>query len=669
MEEVIHLLVIDVSTSGCEAVLNIFRDQHLLVKHQQATNAQNTFEALRSQRWDAIIIDCKMLDLAGLSIYGISQQCFENTPVILTGDNISDDLAVKSIKAGASHCLNKNRLECLLPIVKRGGKARQANKQLDRSPSELKELISAAEKSRHEFYLINAQNLKLTYSNSQAKQSLGYTSQELHDLKLNQLYPDHTEESLKRLIRPLLDGSRSKISVCTWQKRKSGNLYPVELQLQTANDHTSIVSIICSDLTDRREEVGILNQQRERADRYARINKEQTEMIANVNHDLRTCLNSIILLSKNLASENSGLDTKQLDYANTIQQSSTDLLELVDEVLDLSKIQSTKKSMQTESIDTQNVCQKLEKKFAPIARDNNISFSYAILDNSCETINTNRICIERILKNVLSNAFKFTQKGSVTINIYSPSNAELQDLNIDGDNIAFQIQDTGIGIAEEKQDLIFQRFQQAEDSTQKEYGGSGLGLAICQDLTRQLGGTMRVQSTPGQGSTFTVYLPQKEPSQGQQSSKAPTLKTNIESEAKEYPLDGTVLLVDDCQMHNMALQEFLSYKIPNCISVSTAKEAYQVIDKHFIDCLVLDMSLDNTNGHEIMTYLKTQKEYESIPIIIYTGKNLSATEKEKLSQYADSIINKSVGSYKVLQGKILSILSKSAIKTEPSLLP
>ena len=658
MGEMIHLLIINKSSDNCETILNIFQEAEILAEYQQATTAKGALKALRSHEWNAVIVDSQMLDLSDLSISAISKLCPQHSPLILTGDKISEDLAVRSIRDGADHCLTQNRLRCLVPIVKRKLTPSQPGGLSD-PPNERDELQSADENCQHEHYLIDAQNLKLIYGNSRAKQNLGYPTQELYELTLNKLYPDHTVHSLQKLIRPLLDGERSEISVCTWQKRKNGTLYPVELHLQSATHNASILSVSGTDLTDRKEEIDVLTQQRARADRYARKSQEQTRLMANVSHDLRTCLNSIILLSKNLTAQDSELAPKQLDYARNIHQSSTDLLTFVDEVLDLSKIQSAQKELPSEPVDIQAVCQKMENIFSPIAYENDLSFSYAIQDEGITTIQTNQLCIERILKNFLSNAFKFTQKGSVAIEIYAPGNTELEQHDIADPHIAFRVKDTGIGIPEEKQRLIFQRFQQAETTTQEAYGGSGLGLAICQDLTQKIGGTLHLQSAPGQGSTFTLYLPKKGPGQNQATGNGSTLKNHSESEIKESPPEGTVLLVDDCQMHNMALQEFLSYKIPNCISVSTAEETYQVIEKHFIDCLVLDMSLHDTDGYEIMTFLKTQKEYESIPIIIYTGKNLCDTEEKKLLQYADSVINKSVGSYNVLQNEILAILSEN----------
>src|SRR5699024_1008234 len=284
---------------------------------------------------------------------------------------------------------------------------------------------------------------------------------------------------------------------------------------------SDLLAASCSDLSHRREEVKNHNQQKKRAERSARLSKQQGKLAANINHDLRTGLNSISLLSKALNKQESGLNDKQQAYVDNIHHTSIDLLELVDEALALARIQPAKTALSFKEINIPKVCQRLESLFSPIARENSLSFSYNTSDECPETITTNALCLQRILKNLISNAFKFTEEGSVTLNIYSPADTEPDRPGIDGNNnIAFQIQDTGIGIPEEKQNLIFQRFQQAETSVRDGYRGLGLGLAICQDLTQQLGGTLQVQSTPGQGSSFTLYLPQEKATSDVQDVKA-----------------------------------------------------------------------------------------------------------------------------------------------------
>ena len=657
MEEMIHLLIINKSSSSFEAILDIFREAEMRAECRQATTAKDASKALQSREWNAVVVDSQMLNLSNLSIAAISQLCPPYCPLILTGNEISEELAVKSMKSGANHCLTTNRLRCLVPIVKRNFKLTQPQ-NLPEQPSELDGLISAGHNCRHEHYLIDSQSLKILYGNPQAKKNLGYPTQTLYELTLDELYPHHTTTSLQKLIRPLLNGDRPEITACMWQKRKDGTPYPVELRLQLANHEASVFSVDCLDLTARKEEVDILNQERARADRHARKSQEQNRLIANVSHDLRTCLNSIILLSKNLTAQDSGLASKQREHAKTIHQTSTDLLALVDDILDVSEVRSAKQELRSERVNLHSVCQKMGKIFSPVARENNVSFSYAIRDDKIKTIQTNQLCVERILKNLLSNAFKFTEKGSVTFEVYSPADTERNQHRITGRSIAFQVTDTGIGISEEKQRLIFQPFRQAEVTTRETYGGSGLGLAICQDLAQQLGGTLQLQSVPGQGSTFTLYLPEGGPDRVRSNENDFRPKKHTEHKTEAYLSKGTVLLVDDCEMHNMALQEFLSYNIPNCISVSTAEETYQAVERNVIDCIVLDMSLHGTDGYKIMTSLKSQQEFKSIPIIIYTGKNLSSAEEKKLHQYAHAIINKSVGSYKVLQDEVLAVLSK-----------
>jgi signal transduction histidine kinase/CheY-like chemotaxis protein len=250
----------------------------------------------------------------------------------------------------------------------------------------------------------------------------------------------------------------------------------------------------------------------EKAEQLALSSKYKSEFLANMSHELRTPLNSMLILSQ-LLSENaeSNLNQKQIEYAQTIHSSGADLLVLINDVLDLAKIESGTISPSINEVRIYDMTNDLERSFRQIANEKRLGFSIEIDKDTIETIYTDGRRLQQILKNLLSNAFKFTETGRVSlkINMVSPKITHFKQdhLRISSEVIAFSVCDTGIGIAKDKQRLIFEAFQQADGTTSRKYGGTGLGLSISRELAEALGGEIAVESEPDQGSCFTLYLP------------------------------------------------------------------------------------------------------------------------------------------------------------------
>ena len=236
-----------------------------------------------------------------------------------------------------------------------------------------------------------------------------------------------------------------------------------------------------------------------KAEELAISTKYKSEFLANMSHELRTPLNSILLLSR-LLSENheKNLSNEQVEYANVIQSSGKGLLTLIDEILDLSKIEAGKMVLEYADTRTATIVEELQAMFAPIAKDKGIEFSVSMAENAPSSIETDRLRVEQILRNLISNALKFTKKGYVRLEI-SKANG----------SVSFAVTDSGIGIAKEKQQTIFEAFQQADGSTRRQFGGTGLGLSISRELAKLLGGEIRLSSEEGRGSQFTLVLPER----------------------------------------------------------------------------------------------------------------------------------------------------------------
>jgi two-component system chemotaxis sensor kinase CheA len=428
---------------------------------------------------------------------------------------------------------------------------------------------------------------------------------------------------------------------------------------------------ISFDISRQVEDAATIRKQRKKTKKLELSNKHKSEFYANLSHEMRTILNSNLLLTDILKDNRKGnLETDEIEYLEAIYQSSNSMLELLNAALDLSKIESGNISVQIKEFNISDICRSTEKLYKPIAREKGIDYQCFIDDHMASTIATDRLRLDQVLNNLISNALKFTKEGHVHLHIYEPDEKELKKRGIKDDNsIAFKISDTGIGIPKNRQKQIFKSYVQAEGiSTKKRFGGTGLGLSISKEIAEILGGGIFLESEPEVGSTFTLIIPKDSHNAlGEQAQKGRVKITEPESVAdsdsltekkNSKKLKGTALLVDDSSIHNMALKEFLGFKISKCLTAETAEEAYATLHSHSVDCIILDMYLPDADGKEVLKELKSKKEFEHIPVIIYSGKNLSSSEEAELNKLAYSVVQKNVKSYNLLLDHITKIISK-----------
>ncbi len=296
----------------------------------------------------------------------------------------------------------------------------------------------------------------------------------------------------------------------------AGELQTQQKELQQTNDQLEQKA---RELAEQNVEVERKNQEieqarralEEKASELALTSKYKSEFLANMSHELRTPLNSILILGQQLADNpDTNLTAKQVDFARTIHGAGTDLLNLISDILDLSKIESGTVTVDAEEISFNNVVEAVARPFRHEADARHLGFKVSLDPSLGRTILTDSKRLQQVLKNLLSNAFKFTAHGEVRLTVsavqegWTPGHPVLSQA---GQVVAFEVSDTGIGIPPEKQKLIFEAFQQADASTSRKYGGTGLGLAISRELSGLLGGEIQLRSTPGVGSSFKLYLP------------------------------------------------------------------------------------------------------------------------------------------------------------------
>ena len=527
----------------------------------------------------------------------------------------------------------------------------------------------------------------------------------------------------------------------------------------------------------------------EKANQLALTSKYKSEFLANMSHELRTPLNSILIFSQQLAENPSGrLSDKQVEFSRNINSSGSDLLRLINDILDLAKIESGTVTLEIEEIPFVHLRDSINRTFRHLAEAKNLPFDVELADGLPHSIESDPKRLEQVLKNLVSNAVKFTARGYVNLRVnlatagWSLDHAMLSNAH---QVVAFTVKDTGIGIAAEKQKLIFEAFQQADAGTSRKFGGTGLGLAIGRELASLLYGEIKLTSVPGQGSAFTLYLPLHyfAPSTGRikqldastySSARARSVtvlpavrEEHVEDDrgavisgeplvliiendphyarllldlvrdkgfkgivasngsaglslaracnptaisldimlpdmlgwavlrqlkvdpstrhipvqiitvkeerqnalahgafayyVKEPTIDGLktaldrlkdfaaprtkrLLIVEDNKIERQAIAELLDYKDIEIVTVATGGEAIDALTHSAFDCMVLDLRLPDMTGVELLGRLHAQPALADIPVVIFTGKELTATELAQLRHMAKSIVMKDADS-------------------------
>jgi CheY-like chemotaxis protein/CHASE3 domain sensor protein len=369
--------------------------------------------------------------------------------------------------------------------------------------------------------------------------------------------------------------------------------------------------------------------------------KYKSEFLANMSHELRTPLNSILVLARILKDNKpANLSEDQIKYASVIFNAGNDLLTLINDILDLSKIESGKMEMQNEQIKVADILKDMDMLFAQVASNKKIKFTQSATDVP-EAIFTDKVRVEQVLKNLLSNAFKFTaDKGSIAINVV-PGPVDK--------TVSICIKDSGVGIAKEKQQLIFQAFQQADGSTSRKYGGTGLGLSISRELAVLLGGSITVNSEPGIGSEFILTLPFEAKAVVPEDDEVPTVETfkpkteflkPIAKLVRDDNREPLVVIVEDDKNFANILQDYSRDHGYKSILVNEGTGAFDIIKENQPDAVILDIMLPGKDGWQILKELKNAQETVHIPVHLMSAGD--AAEKRVKNEGAISFLKKPI---------------------------
>jgi HAMP domain-containing protein/CheY-like chemotaxis protein/signal transduction histidine kinase len=381
----------------------------------------------------------------------------------------------------------------------------------------------------------------------------------------------------------------------------------------------------------------------EKAKELALTSKYKSEFLANMSHELRTPLNSILVLGQQLSDNpDHNLTPKQVEFARTIHGAGTDLLNLITDILDLSKIESGTVSVEAEEVFFAGLLDTVERPFRHEAESRRLAFQVNVDPHLPRSLVTDSKRLHQVLKNLLSNAFKFTEQGAVRLSVSIAASGWSQDhpiLSRSGPVVAFEVRDTGVGIAADKQRIIFEAFQQADASTSRKYGGTGLGLAISRELASLLGGEIQLRSAPGQGSSFTLFLPQiyKGPSisPGAASAEkkyAPTSSSLSSVSVTERPAteriaddrsdlrpdDAILLIVEDDAHYARVLRDLSRDKGFKVLVATGGAEALALAKEFRPTAVSLDVFLPDMLGWTVLNHLKQDPATRHIPVQMLT---------------------------------------------------
>ncbi len=386
------------------------------------------------------------------------------------------------------------------------------------------------------------------------------------------------------------------------------------------------------------------NEIEEKAKDLETASKYKSEFLANMSHELRTPLNSILVLSQMLSEkkDNTPLTDKQLEFARTIHSSGEDLLKLINDILDLSKVEAGKMEFVFEELVIGELVQYVERAFRPIAFQKGLDLAIMIEKGVPENIVSDSQRVQQIINNLLSNAFKFTSSGSITLTVDRTVEEETPYINLNSkDMLRIAISDTGIGIPKEKQEIIFEAFKQSDGTTSRKYGGTGLGLSISKELAAVLGGKIELQSEPGKGSTFTLYLPISHKGQGALAagsgknsaansaeqgkaivSEPKRMKRVPDDRAKINPKDKLLLMIEDDEKFAKILLDLAHDKGYKCIVAEDGQSGLELAKRYEPDAVLLDIGLPDINGWKVIEHLKADPATEKIPVHVVSGNEL-----------------------------------------------
>jgi PAS domain S-box-containing protein len=600
-----------------KAQLSLLEEYNCIV--QWVADKQSYLDALQSNCPDIVLSDYKLPQYTGLEALHDLRSKQMIIPFIFVTGTIDEETAAGTIKAGAWDYVVKDRL-FRLPLAIRGAlqlKEERINKA--EVAAKNRQLSMALEQSPVHIVISNTDN-KIEYVNTKFTEVTGYTPEEVIGKDIRMLVPEAERD---RFLNSLQKAFRFKDS---WRAemqsiKKDGSLFWEYISVSPLkNEHGDITHYISvkEDITRRKQMEQELIEARDKAERSDKL---KDAFLQNLSHEIRTPLNAIVGFSEILFKEHNISPDIIESYTSIIKSSSNQLLSIVSDILTIARIQTGQETIVVKTVDINKLFDDLYVIFNPIIAGKNLQFIITKdSDDEALLINTDETKLIQILTNLLNNSIKFTHEGSVELK-YEVKNG----------NLEFSVTDTGIGIAKEAQDLIFERFRQADISISASYGGTGLGLAISKSFAEMLGGNLRVESFPHRGSTFFVTIPYTMP-------KDKLVKEN--SKALIQTTRHITIVVAEDEIYNFQLIEaFLYSKNITLLHAKNGQEAVEFCRNNpDVDLVLMDIKMPELDG--ISAFEEIRKMRKNIPVIVQTAYALEQEKQQFLQKGFTDYISK-----------------------------
>jgi len=509
-----------------------------------------------------------------------------------------------------------------------------------------KRLVAILEATPDFVGFADAKDKHIIYVNKAGRKMCGIgDNEDVTKLKIDDVHPEWTNKMFAEEILPAAVRDGVWMGECAFLNIRDRYEIPVLMVLSShkaSNGEVEVFSTISRDITDRKQAEEVLRQAKMQAEA---ANKAKGEFLANMSHEIRTPLNSIIGFSEILMRED--ITKEQRDYLSTVYNSSRHLLQLINNVLDLSKIEAHKMNIEMKQCSLGQLIAKTESMMQPFATEKGLTFEVREKGDLPANIVTDAARLEQCLINLVNNAIKFTEQGHVYVNI------SLEDKN-GNPFVRFEVEDTGVGIAPEAQQKIFESFVQEDGSISRKYGGTGLGLTITKELTELLGGTLTLTSAKGKGSVFSLVIPAGVDPTTQPLLDRKKISDHISNDARkaeQVRFSGSVLVAEDVKSNQMLMKALLERM---GLKITIAETGAEAVDKALgqkFDLIFMDIRMPYVNGYEATRILRSKGI--KTPIVALTAGAMEGDDKKCIEAGCDGYLSKPV-----VYSKLVETISK-----------
>lgn len=465
-----------------------------------------------------------------------------------------------------------------------------------------------------------------------------------------------TEEDLQMLqrcndsIAIAINSAQARFEIADMLKKTQEQAHELQLQRQELALFNEQLEEKTQDLDRQKNEILdkniALEESRkeliEKSEALELSGRYKSQFLSTMSHELRTPLNSILILSEALAqNRKSTLDAQDVQHAKVINTAGSDLLALINDILDLSKVEEGKMELLIEQVDVATLANSFTQHFEFQAKEKHLQFQVRVADDAPKTFFTDKYRLQQVIKNFISNAIKFTETGGVYIDFERPSARYLKEnkqLNA-SNSLLIKVSDTGIGIDKSKQEQVFEAFKQADGTTSRKFGGTGLGLTISRELAKLLGGEIYLHSEGlGKGAEFAILLPVGDVSMITPMAAEPQLSINPAT--AQLTGHEKILVIEDNPVFQEVLKTVFSHAKLNVAVAGDGATAFDLLGKEQFDCLIVDLNLPDYDGLDLISEVRQNAHYQSVPIIVFTAEDVDAQRKKSILQYANQIATK-----------------------------